>query len=53
MTALSVSVDELAVGFSIGLTGVPVALTIALIVLGLFGLWILLGAGLRLLSPGH
>ncbi|QQE77768.1 manganese efflux pump [Alicyclobacillus sp. SO9] len=33
LTALSISVDELAVGFSIGIIGVPVALTIALIAL--------------------
>ena len=83
VTALSVSVDELAVGFSIGLIGVPVALTIALIALqafaftilgltfgsrlkpylgewsekltgialGLLGLWILMGAGIRLFYP--
>lgn len=31
LTALSISLDELAVGFSIGLIGVPVALTIVLI----------------------
>ena len=84
VTALSVSVDELAVGFSIGLIGVPVPLTIALIALqafvftvlgltfgsrlkpylgewaeklagialGLLGLWILIGAGMRLFSSG-
>lgn len=33
LTALSISVDELAVGFSMGLIGVPIALTIALIAL--------------------
>lgn len=33
LTALSISMDELAVGFSIGLIGVPVALTIVLIAL--------------------
>lgn len=33
LTALSISLDELAVGFSIGLVGVPVALTIVLIAL--------------------
>jgi manganese efflux pump family protein len=36
LTALSISVDELAVGFSIGLVGVPVALTIILIALQAF-----------------
>ncbi|SEB45602.1 manganese efflux pump [Paenibacillus sp. GP183] len=36
MTALSISLDELAVGFSIGLVGVPVALTIFLIALQAF-----------------
>ncbi|HBQ96774.1 MAG TPA: hypothetical protein DD856_18710 [Sulfobacillus sp.] len=36
LTALSVSLDELAVGFSIGLVGVPVALTIILIALQAF-----------------
>lgn len=35
-TALSISVDELAVGFSIGLVGVPVALTIILIAIQAF-----------------
>lgn len=33
LTAVSISLDELAVGFSIGLVGVPVALTIVLIAL--------------------
>ncbi len=33
VTALSISLDELAVGFSVGLIGVPVALTIVLIAL--------------------
>ena len=37
LTALSISVDELAVGFSIGLVGVPIALTIILIALQAFG----------------
>lgn len=36
MTALSISLDELAVGFSIGLVGVPVALTIILVALQAF-----------------
>ncbi len=36
LTALSISLDELAVGFSIGLVGVPVALTIILIALQAF-----------------
>lgn len=36
LTALSISLDELAVGFSIGLVGVPVALTIVLIALQSF-----------------
>ncbi|WP_313640475.1 manganese efflux pump [Paenibacillus sp.] len=36
MTALSISLDELAVGFSIGLIDVPVALTILLIALQAF-----------------
>jgi len=36
VTALSISVDELAVGFSIGLIGVPVALTVILIGLQAF-----------------
>ncbi|MDB5086001.1 MAG: hypothetical protein JWN30_2887, partial [Bacilli bacterium] len=36
LTALSISVDELAVGFSIGLIGVPVGLTIILIALQAF-----------------
>lgn len=36
MTAVSISLDELAVGFSIGLVGVPVALTILLIALQAF-----------------
>ncbi|KRW90769.1 hypothetical protein SD51_12850 [Alicyclobacillus tengchongensis] len=36
VTALSISVDELAVGFSIGLVGVPITLTIALIALQAF-----------------
>jgi putative Mn2+ efflux pump MntP len=36
MTAISISLDELAVGFSIGLVGVPVALTIFLIALQAF-----------------
>lgn len=36
LTALSISVDELAVGFSIGLIGVPVVLTIVLIALQAF-----------------
>lgn len=35
-TALGVSMDELAVGFSLGLVGVPIALTIALIALQAF-----------------
>lgn len=33
VTALSISLDELAVGFSVGLVGVPIALTIVLIAL--------------------
>ncbi|MDP9729695.1 manganese efflux pump MntP [Alicyclobacillus tolerans] len=81
VTALSISVDELAVGFSIGLVGVPITLTIALIalqafiftfigltfgsklkpflgewaeklagiVLGLLGIWVLIGAFIHLL----
>ncbi|MFB5193030.1 manganese efflux pump [Alicyclobacillus fastidiosus] len=36
LTALSISLDELAVGFSIGLVGVPVALTIILVALQAF-----------------
>ncbi len=36
LTALSISLDELAVGFSIGTIGVPVALTIALIAVQAF-----------------
>lgn len=36
LTALSISLDELAVGFSIGMIGVPVALTIILIALQAF-----------------
>ncbi|MCY0899855.1 MAG: manganese efflux pump [Firmicutes bacterium] len=36
LTALSISLDELAVGFSIGIIEVPVALTIALIALQAF-----------------
>lgn len=36
LTALSVSLDELAVGFSIGLVGVPIALTIILVALQSF-----------------
>lgn len=36
LTALSISVDELAVGFSIGLIGIPVGLTIVLIALQAF-----------------
>jgi manganese efflux pump family protein len=36
MTAISISLDELAVGFSIGLVGVPIALTIFLISLQAF-----------------
>jgi putative Mn2+ efflux pump MntP len=36
MTAVSISLDELAVGFSIGFVGVPVALTIILIALQAF-----------------
>ncbi|KPV44262.1 manganese efflux pump MntP family protein [Alicyclobacillus ferrooxydans] len=36
LTALSISLDELAVGFSIGLIGVPVALTIVLIAVQAF-----------------
>lgn len=36
LTALSISVDELAVGFSIGLVGVPVALTIILVAIQAF-----------------
>lgn len=36
LTALSISLDELAVGFSIGLVGVPVPLTIILIALQAF-----------------
>lgn len=36
VTALSISLDELAVGFSIGLIGVPVTLTIILIALQAF-----------------
>jgi manganese efflux pump family protein len=35
-TALSISLDELAIGFSIGLVGVPIALTIVLIALQSF-----------------
>ena len=35
-TALSVSVDELAVGFTLGLVGVPIALTVVLIALQAF-----------------
>jgi len=42
VTALSISLDELAVGFSIGLIGVPVAPTIALIAVQAF-LFTLLG----------
>ncbi|TCZ80806.1 hypothetical protein E0485_00485 [Paenibacillus albiflavus] len=36
ITALSISLDELAVGFSIGLVGVPIALTISLVALQAF-----------------
>lgn len=36
LTALSISLDELAVGFSIGLVGIPFALTIILIALQAF-----------------
>jgi putative Mn2+ efflux pump MntP len=36
LTALSISLDELAVGFSIGLVGVPIALTIILLALQAF-----------------
>lgn len=36
VTALSISLDELAVGFSIGLIGVPVALTVVLIAVQAF-----------------
>lgn len=36
LTALSISLDELAVGFSIGLIGVPVALTIILVAVQAF-----------------
>ncbi|WP_202800128.1 manganese efflux pump MntP family protein [Paenibacillus elgii] len=36
VTALSISLDELAVGFSIGLVGVPIALTISLVALQAF-----------------
>ena len=36
LTALSISLDELAVGFSIGMIGVPVALTIILIAVQAF-----------------
>lgn len=36
LTALSISVDELAVGFSIGLIGVPIAITIILVALQAF-----------------
>ena len=36
VTAVSISLDELAVGFSIGLVGVPVALTIILVALQAF-----------------
>lgn len=36
VTALSISLDELAVGFSIGLIGVPIALTISLVALQAF-----------------
>ncbi|WP_419877541.1 manganese efflux pump MntP family protein [Brevibacillus centrosporus] len=36
ITAMSVSLDEIAVGFSIGLAGVPVALTIFLVALQAF-----------------
>jgi putative Mn2+ efflux pump MntP len=36
MTAVSISLDELAVGFSIGLVGVPIALTVFLISLQAF-----------------
>jgi putative Mn2+ efflux pump MntP len=36
ITALSISIDELAVGFSIGLVGVPIALTITLVALQSF-----------------
>jgi manganese efflux pump family protein len=36
ITALSISVDELAVGFSIGFVGVPIVLTIVLIALQAF-----------------
>lgn len=36
ITALSISLDELAVGFSIGLIGVPVVLTIVLVALQAF-----------------
>ena len=47
LTALSVSLDELVVGFSIGLVGVPVALTVVLISLQAF---VLSFAGLTLAS---
>ncbi|MCF8563197.1 manganese efflux pump MntP family protein [Alicyclobacillus tolerans] len=36
LTALSISLDELAVGFSIGLVGVPITLTLVLIALQAF-----------------
>lgn len=36
ITAISISLDELAVGFSIGLVGVPVALTIILVAIQAF-----------------
>ncbi|MGV3487099.1 MAG: manganese efflux pump MntP family protein [Tuberibacillus sp.] len=36
LTALSISIDELAVGFSIGLVGVPIVLTIVLIAIQAF-----------------
>jgi putative Mn2+ efflux pump MntP len=36
VTALSISLDELAVGFSIGLVGIPIVLTIVLIALQAF-----------------
>lgn len=36
LTALSISLDELAVGFSIGVVGVPIALTISLIAIQAF-----------------
>lgn len=41
ITALSISLDELAIGFSIGLIGVPIVLTIILIALQAFAFTIL------------